>query len=159
MKSAVTTLVMVVALSACDKPAYPTAATETIKAQAQSGLSLTDGRLVLPAVKANPGAAYFKLANASDRDTALTAVEVAGATRAEMHETSGSEMTPLKSVPLGAANSVIFAPGGKHVMVFGLDPAIEPGATHEMTLTFADGERLTGPLKVEVAGGAMEHMH
>lgn len=147
------------ALGACkaaDKPAQPS---ETAAADSQLGILLSEGRLVLPTVKGNPGAAYFKLANGSAADNTIAAVDLAGAGRAEMHETSGTAMTPLKDVVLKAGSALTFEPGGKHVMVFDIDPATKAGAEVELTLTFADGDKLSAPLKVEAPGMAMEHMH
>lgn len=129
---------------------------------AKAGLSVSDGRLVLPAVKGNPGAAYFVLRNGADKPATLTAVSVEGAQRAEMHETRGGTMAPLPSVKLKPGQSVEFAPGGKHVMVFGLPETLKPGGTARITLSFADGDKLTASLAVGGAGAAiadMEGMH
>ena len=49
---------------------------------------------------------------------------------------------------------VQFAPGGKHVMVFDLEDTVKAGGTTEMTLTFADGDKLSAPLKVETVTGS-----
>ncbi len=144
-------------LPACNQAEKAPVTAETITTDKKPGLMLIDGRLVLPAVTGNPGAVYFKLANAGETDTAIVAVDVTGATRAEMHETTDTAMKPLKSVPLTSINTVIFEPGGKHVMVFGLDPAVKPGDAQEMTITFADGDKLSTPLKVEKAGAMVDH--
>ncbi len=123
---------------------------------AKPGLSLAGGRLVLPAVKGNPGAAYFELTNGGPGETSLAALVIAGAGKAEMHETSGGSMARLASVALQPGETVRFAPGGKHVMVFDLDPKVTAGSTAELTLTFGDGDKLSAPLKVDAAGG-MSH--
>ena len=41
-----------------------------------------------------------------------------------------------------AGGSVTFAPGGKHVMLFGLKPGIAPGAKVRLHFVFADGKTL-----------------
>jgi copper(I)-binding protein len=155
---------LALALAACQQPAQPAkeeAAKEALGPEAKPGLVLSEGRLVLNAVKGNPGAAYFTLANNSDKPVTLAAVFIEGTGRAEMHETSGESMAPLKPSELAPGAALKFEPGGKHVMAFDLDPKLAPGGSAEMTLTFSDGDKLSAPLKVESAGGmgGMEHGH
>ena len=75
-----------------------------------------------------------------------------------MHESTGGSMEPLSEVPVAAGQAVKFEPGGKHVMLFGLDPALAAGATTEMTLIFAGGDKASAALRIEPAGGAMASM-
>ncbi len=124
---------------------------------AKPGLSVGGARLVLPAVKGNPGAAYFELQNSGEKPAELAAVYVTGAGGAEIHETAGGNMDRLDKVTVLAGSSVSFAPGGKHVMVFDLTDAVAAGGTTEMTLSFADGDKLSAPLKVEPAGAGAAH--
>ena len=109
----------------------------------------------LSAVPANPSAAYFTV-KGGPKDETLTAVSAPAATRAEMHESMGKggmmTMTPLKLVALRAGDSVTFAPGGKHVMLFGLKPAVKPGGTTPLTFTFASGQTITVDARVVGAG-------
>lgn len=123
---------------------------------AKPGLSVSDGALVLPAVAGRPGAAYFTLVNAGGKETALAAASVEGAEKAEMHETQGGTMRPLTSLPLKSGETARFERGGKHVMVFGLPAQLSAGSSVEMTLTFADGDKLSTPLKVTAAGGGQD---
>lgn len=152
------------ALSGCggDKAPSPAATSEAAVAgpEAKPGLSASGGRLVLPAVPGNPGAAYLTVANGNTSEATVAAVYVSDAERAEMHETKGGAMAPLRTVPVPAGQSVAFAPGGKHVMVFGIAESVKPGGAAELTLTFADGDKLSVPLTVEAPGvmGAMEGM-
>ena len=130
------------------------AAVETAAPDAKPGLSISDARLVLPAVTGNPGAAYFSLANGGDKETELAAVHVDGAGSAEIHDMSGGAMNLAQGVTLAAGETVQFAPGGKHVMVFDLEDTVKAGGTTEMTLTFVDGDKLSAPLKVENVTGS-----
>ena len=57
-------------------------------------------------------------------------------------------MAPLSMVALRANSSVVFAPNGKHVMLFGLSPSIKPGATIALTARFATGEAIETQAKV-----------
>ncbi len=137
--------VLLLALAACHKA--PEASPD-----AKPGLSVSAGTLVLPAVSGNPGAAYFALNNGSGKVVTLAAVSVDEAGKAEMHETSGVAMTPLVALEVKAGETVSFDHGGKHVMLFDLSPKLAAGGTAEMTLTFADGDKLSAPLKIEAAG-------
>jgi copper(I)-binding protein len=125
--------------------------------EAKPGLALSEGRLVLPAVSGRPAAAYFTLSNGGPAPAVLAAVHVEGADKAEMHETKGGSMAPLASLEVKVGETVRFEPGGKHVMAFGLKPELAAGGTSEMTLTFADGDKLSAPLKLEARGEAADH--
>ncbi|MEZ5737396.1 MAG: copper chaperone PCu(A)C [Novosphingobium sp.] len=120
---------------------------------AKPGLSISGGTLVLPAVKGNPGAAYFTLTNSGDAPTSLANVYIDGAGKTEMHETKDGVMSPLNWVQLDPGATVKFERGGKHVMAFELADTLKPGDSAEMTLTFSGGDKLSAPLAVEAAGG------
>lgn len=144
--------VMALVLTGCQQP------TETAAEKnpgAKPGLSASDGMLVLPAVKGNPGAAYFTLTNGSSQAVTLAGVSLDAAESAEMHETKDGKMGSVDQVELAPGAIVKFAPGGMHVMAFNLKPEIAAGNSVEMTLTFSDGDKLSAPLKVEAAGAAM----
>lgn len=120
---------------------------------AKAELVLTGGRLVLPAVSGNPGAAYFTVANGTKDAASLAAVTVAGTTKAEMHETSGSSMAPITTLDVAPDSILAFEPGGKHVMLFGVSKSLKPGDMAKITLNFSGGKEATGELRVEAAGG------
>ena len=125
--------------------------------EAKPGLAVSDGVLILPAVAGRPGAAYFTVANNGAKATALAAVYVEGAAKAEIHETMGGKMQPLTRLDLPVGATIEFARGGKHVMLFDLADTLKAGSTTEMTLTFADGDKLSTPLRIESAGGMPDH--
>lgn len=153
-------MALIAALGACGQQGSPTAQSSQPAATApetKPGLSLTGGRLVLPAVSGNPAAAYFTLVNGSEKPVTIAAVDVAGAGMAMLHETKDmaghSEMHDLAGPQVASGASVAFAPGGKHVMIDGVPATWKPGGTAEITLTFADGDKLSAPLGIEPAGG------
>lgn len=128
------------------------------------GITAGSGRLLLPIVPGRPGVAYFSVTNTSKGAVALASVHIDGVGKAEMHKTSGGSMTPVASVPIASGAVATFAPGGLHVMVFDLDPTLKPGTETEATLTFADRDKVSLPLKVQAmadAGGmgGMAGMH
>jgi copper(I)-binding protein len=140
------------ALAACQQQAE---APVDKNPDAKPGLSASDGMLVLPAVKGNPAAAYFTLANGDDKAVTLAGVSIDAAESAEMHESKDGKMGAVDQVELAPGAIVKFAPGGMHVMAFNLKPEVAAGNTVEMTLTFADGDKLSTPLAVKPAGSAM----
>lgn len=121
-----------------------------------AGIAVIDGRLVLPAVKGNPGAVYFELANTGAADTAIAAAWVEGAQSAMLHSTSESggmtTMEHMDRVPAPKGGTVSFAPGGNHVMAMGLDDALKAGDSVEVTLTFDNGDKISFPAEVRAAG-------
>lgn len=127
----------------------------TAAPEAKPGLTVTDGRLILPVVKGNPAGIYFTVANAGAKAWMLAAVSIDGAGKAEMHETQGGKMSAVPQVEVPAGGTVKFEPGALHVMAFELDDKLVAGGTAEMTLTFADGDKISAPLKIEARiGGA-----
>lgn len=144
-------------LSACNQQAAKDEAAQPAP-EAKPGVTLSEGTLVLPAVKGNPAGGYFTLVNTGDKSVTLAAVSVTGAARAEMHETKGGTMSPLASLEIKPGETVTFERGGKHIMAFELDPALTAGGTSEITLTFADGDKVSAPLKLAAPGGDMAGM-
>jgi copper(I)-binding protein len=111
-----------------------------------------DAWIRLPAAPGRPGAAYFTL-HGGRSDATLIDVSADVAVRAEMHESmSGAggmaAMKPLASVPVPAGAKVVFAPGGKHVMLFDLNRKARAGKIFNLTLNFANGGRLYVPATI-----------
>jgi copper(I)-binding protein len=104
--------------------------------------------VTLPAVAGRPGAAYFTM-TAPGAGIRLQRVESASAGRTELHEAG---MRPIAEVPLPAGEALRFAPGGRHVMLFELDPALRPGARIALTFTFAGAEPVTAEADVRAPG-------
>lgn len=123
---------------------------------APTGISARDGRLVLPAVKGNPGAVYFDITNNGDKDTAIVGAFVDGAKVAMLHTNSNAggvtSMKEMDQVPLAKGATVQFAPGGNHIMAMDLDAALEAGDTTEITVTFSNGDKASFPADVLAAG-------
>jgi periplasmic copper chaperone A len=150
--------VAVCALSACGKQKEATPqATEASAPEAKPGLAVAEARLVLPAVSGNPGAAYFMLDNRTAKQVRIAAIAIDGTAKTEIHQTKADSMTNVDAVDVAAGTSIAFAPGKLHVMVFSVDPKLKAGGSTEMTVTLADGDKLSVPLKIEAAGGMAEH--
>jgi copper(I)-binding protein len=160
MIAAASAFLLAATLTACGQSAKPEneqTAEQAASPDAKPGISISEARLVLPAVAGNPGAAYFNLTNGGDKPAELAGAYVEGSQSAEIHETMGGTMDLAAGTSLAPGETVKFEPGGKHVMVFGIADSVKAGSVTEMTLTFADGDKLSTPLKVEtVTGGTGE---
>ncbi|WP_232492194.1 copper chaperone PCu(A)C [Novosphingobium kaempferiae] len=162
---------LVSTLGGCGKtPDSPTQSNEATLSgpDAKPGMVASDARLVLPVVAGRPGVVYFTVRNDGAEPVTLAGVDVSGAGKAEMHQTNGGSMSKVESLPIDPGASMVFTPGGLHVMVFDIAPSLKAGGNAELTLTFSDGDKLSMPLKVEAMGAAsggsgehdgMEGMH
>lgn len=114
--------------------------------QPAPGISVDDPwiRAVPPGASATAG--YLVLANGGAADRVLESVSAGDGVRVEIHETTMADgvmrMRRLDGVTLPAGESVAFAPGGRHLMLFA-DPLPAAGSTVTLELRFADGEVLT----------------
>ena len=109
-------------------------------------IEVEDAWVRLPAVAGRPAVGYFTL-HGGEQATRLDAVNADRAQRTEMHESmaGGGGMTtmrPIRAVPLPANGTITFAPGGKHLMLFGVNAALQPGGYTLFNFTFADGSRM-----------------
>ena len=80
------------------------------------------------------------------------------AERIELHETRSeggmSRMAALERVAVGDGE-VRFEPGGKHAMLFGVDPALKVGDRISLTFTFEGAPSVT--VDAEVRGPGQAH--
>jgi len=132
------TLLPLLALAACERP--------------NTDVTVEDAWVRLGATPANPGAAYFTV-KGGPADDKLVFVYSPVVIRTELHDstTSGGmmRMMPLKdgvAVPKGS--TVEFKPGGKHAMLFNINPGIVPPRTLTLNFSFASGKQLVAEAKV-----------
>ena len=117
----------------------------------------------LPAVAGRPAAAYFTLKGGA-ADARLLEISSPQALRVELHETKMDkgmmQMGPIEGgVAIAAGSSIAFAPGGKHAMLFDLNPKLEPGDTIKLVLRYADGHTLDVEAKARAASDTSEAAH
>lgn len=110
----------------------------------------------LPGVAGRPGAAYFTLTGGAQADTLLDVTSPA-ALKTELHETQRTPqgamaMRPVRTVALPAGGTVRFAPGGLHVMLFDIGPAVKPGDKIPLVIGLASGKRIEVEAQVVGAG-------
>ena len=99
----------------------------------------------LGAVETAPAAAYFNIYGGEQADRLLQVSSDVN-TKTELHEsmTMGNmaSMKPTGPVEIPAGGKVEFKPGGRHAMMFGMNPAIKPGTPVTLTFTFASGQEI-----------------
>lgn len=94
-----------------------------------------------PTKASMPAAAVFmEVVNNSTENDRLIGVKVDDAERAEIHtmEMDGDimRMRKVEGLDIPAGNSLTLAPGGNHVMVFGLEEDWNAGDDEDVTLVF-----------------------
>ena len=141
------------ALAAC---ADREEAEESAVATADAAATVENARLVLPPVSGNPAAAYFDITNPGEQPLTISAIDIAGAGRTEMHQSMEMDgkmmMEGMAGIEVAPGETSSLAPGGMHVMAFDLDGTVAAGSMAEMTLTFADGATMTARVTVQSAG-------
>ena len=125
-------------------------------------VTVEDAVVTLPAVAGRPGAAYFTLR--TDRDpTRLVAVGSPSAGRIELHETMArggmSRMAPLRDAAFTPDAPLVFRAGGRHAMVFGLDPRLRVGDRVRLTFRFDPAAAVTAEAEVRGPGDASHDGH
>lgn len=133
------------ALAACDhRPPEP---------------KVEQARLMLPVVEGRPGSAYFiARSREGGRLLGITSPRVE---RIELHETRTengvSRMAQMQSVPFDDIGEIDFSPGGKHAMLFGIDPAVKAGDEVPLTFRFDTGPPITVEAQVLAFGSSEGH--
>jgi copper(I)-binding protein len=104
-----------------------------------------------------PAAGYFTLHNMSAKDVSLTGAQSSACGMLMMHKSTQNggmgSMDDVASVAVPAGGTVKFAPGGYHLMCMDPAPAVAPGATVSITLSFSDGSKSQTGFAVKNAQG------
>lgn len=124
--------------------------------QSPPELKVDHGYVRLGTLPSRPSAGYFTI-HGGPTATTLIAVNSPVAVKSELHEsmTAGgmATMKPLGDLPIPALSTTVFKPGGKHLMLFDMNPGIKPGRPITLTFTFSDGRRIDA-LVPTIAPGA-----
>ncbi|WP_111641218.1 copper chaperone PCu(A)C [Marinimicrobium alkaliphilum] len=130
-------------------------------AMAGAGVSVEDGYVRAPVPGRNVSAGFFTLHNHTEASVTLVAVQADFAERAEIHSHTHSDgmmrMRKEESVSVEAGATLAFAPGGYHIMLFGLQEGIGVGDELDLTIVFDDGESLTVPVMVRSLSRQSHH--
>jgi len=118
-------------------------------------LSADHGWVRLAAVPGRPAAAYLTI-HGGPEPARLVAVESPSVGSSELHRSmkTGSMvgMQRLDGLDVPAGGVLSFAPGGNHVMLFGVSPQVKPGQTMRLSIRFEKGQPLTIDASVVGAG-------
>ncbi len=119
-------------------------------------VTVEDAVVTLPVLPGRPGAAYFTLRTNND-PTRLTGISSPRIGRIELHETVSSDgiasMRPLTDTIFSPDAPLAFAPGGRHAMLFEIDPSVRPGDRAALTFTFEPAPPVTVEAEVRGPGG------
>ena len=109
----------------------------------------------LPVVPGRPGAAYFKL-RSTGATGRLVAIRSPRVERIELHETVTTNgiarMGPLQNAAFNEDGEIEFAPGGKHAMLFGIDPEATVGSRISLTFNIEPAGEVTADVEVRAFG-------
>ena len=143
MRKAISIMVLSMLAASCGQP------------RASSPVEIEDAVVTLPAVPGRPGAAYFTLRSNSgpSRLTGITSPKVG---RIELHESMAHggmmRMEPLAEARFAPDAPLTLAPGGRHAMLFDIDPAVRPGDRLRLDLQLDPAGRLTVDAEVRGPG-------
>lgn len=110
----------------------------------------------LPAVAGQPGVAYFTV-HGGPEATRLLSVTSPLVIKSELHESmtgagNMATMAPLRDIAVPARARLVFAPGGRHAMLYAINGGVKKGGTVTLVFTFADAERIEVDAPVIAAG-------
>lgn len=128
--------VAIALLAACQPPAQ---------------LLVEKANVQLSPVTDNPSVLYFTIRGGPE-DTVLRSINSPSILRLEMHETveenGMSMMKPITAVAVPKRGKVEFEPGGKHVMVWGVDPGAVKAGKAEFVFSFSNGDKIAVDAKL-----------
>lgn len=105
--------------------------------------------------KDSPSAGYFTV-HAGDAPVTLRGVLSDRALKVEMHESVSANgmmsMKPIDRVDIPAKGTVVFAPGGKHIMLWGLNRQAVDQGKMPLTFLFSNGDRIIVDAVVQKPG-------
>ncbi len=95
-----------------------------------------------------PGVAYMMLRNTGSEPVTVTSIATPIAMMAEIHRTATNDkgvstMAPAGRITIAAGETVALEPGGRHAMLMQLQAPMTEGETFPLTITFADGGKVT----------------
>ena len=123
-------------------------------------LSIDKGYIRLNAVPNRPAVAYFTI-HGGTADVTLLSITSPVSVKSELHQSMTRQaangghmatMAPIGDFPVRAGSTNAFAPGGKHLMLFDMNPGVKPGRIVPLTFTFSNGQRIDYNAKTIAAG-------
>ena len=122
---------------------------------AEPRVTVEHAAVTLPPIPGRPGAAYFTLTT-NHGPARLVGVASPRIGRIELHESIDeggvSRMVPLREPAFAPGAPLVFEPGGRHAMLFAIDPALRPGDRVALTFTFDPAPPVTVEAEIRAAG-------
>lgn len=144
--------------TACVASVVLLAAALIVGARAAAEVRVTGAVVRLAAVAGRPAAGYLTV-HAGPASLALVGATTPLAERIEFHGSSTAagviRMTALPMVRIAAERSGGFAPGGAHLMIFGLRRDVKPGDRVPITLQLRGGTTIRVDAAAVAAGAAI----
>lgn len=107
------------------------------------------------------GAIYLKIENRGEESERLVGVSTTVAQRAEIHEHVHADgvmrMQRVENVLIEPGQRATFAPGGHHIMLFGLKEPLVAGRQYPITLRFENADEVE--VEVDVLTDAPKEPH
>jgi copper(I)-binding protein len=114
----------------------------------------------LPAVKSRPGGAYFRM-EAGSEGTRLLGVSSPSVRWIELHETETkngkARMKERKEIEFPSRGELVFEPGERHAMLFGIHSKVKAGDRIPLTFSFNVAPPITVDAQVLAAGDDGPH--
>lgn len=102
-----------------------------------------------------PSGGYFTV-HGGEEDVQLLSVISPVVLRVDMHESMEKggmmSMEPLDAVDIPARSDVTFGPGGKHLMIWGINPGAKAQGKLPLTFIFSNGDRIIYDAVIRNAG-------
>ncbi|MFA7441555.1 MAG: copper chaperone PCu(A)C [Sphingomonadaceae bacterium] len=131
-----------------------------------AGLTVSGAWIRLPAASGRPAGGYLTIANSKIGTDALVRVTSSDAERIELHSMRSDQgvmrMRQEQSLAVPEAGTLRLAPGGKHLMLFGLASDVRAGGKLPLTLYFESGVTVDVTADVQAPGSdapAGHHHH
>ena len=107
---------------------------------------------------AKTAAVYLTLVNKGAAEDRLVAVSTGVAGKAELHKTTTengiASMRPVPALDVKPGTTVVFKPGGYHIMLMELKEPLVAGQSFPLSLTFEKAGKMDVTVTVEKAGAA-----
>ncbi len=113
----------------------------------KQALSVDEAYVRAPVADRDVTAAFMTIVNNSETDNALLSASSPAAEKVELHQHTHSDgmmrMREVDSIDIAAQTSVTLEPGGYHMMLLGIKPALRDQENIDLSLEFANGESVT----------------
>lgn len=124
-------------------------------------LQIIHASIPAPTARAQSAAGYMGISNAGQQADRLIGIEVDFAAKAMLHTTEFTDgvasMRHVEALEIPAADTVVMAPGGYHIMLMGLKAPLTEGAMLPATLIFENAGRVEIEFMIDPGSEAVDH--